>query len=61
MGPWDNEEVVHLIDLYRQQIDEFGDDHIDFQVGLNLMTPCGIKICTYFNRDATNLCLLVMN
>ena len=32
MGPWDNEEVVHLIDLYRQQIDEFGDDHIDFQV-----------------------------
>ena len=32
MGPWDNEEGVCLIELYRQQIDEFGDDHIDFQV-----------------------------
>ena len=32
MGPWDNEEIVGLIELYRHQIDEFGDDHIDFQV-----------------------------
>ena len=32
MGPWDNEEIVCLIELYRHQIDEFGDDHIDFQV-----------------------------
>ena len=34
MGPWDNEEVVCLIEHYRHQIEEFGDDHIDFQVGL---------------------------
>ncbi|XP_063685359.1 uncharacterized protein LOC134819349 isoform X3 [Bolinopsis microptera] len=32
MGPWDNEEIVCLIELYRHQIDEFGDDHIDFQL-----------------------------
>lgn len=32
MGPWDNEEITHLIDLYRHQIEDFGDDHIDFKV-----------------------------
>eukprot|EP00116_Pleurobrachia_bachei_P002564 sb/3462826/ len=31
MGPWDKEEVDHLISLYREQIEEYGDDHIDFQ------------------------------
>jgi len=31
MGPWELDEIIHLIQLYNEQMQEYGDDHIDFQ------------------------------
>ena len=36
MGPWELDEIIHMIQLYNEQMQEYGDDHIDFQVCQNL-------------------------